>query len=76
MYILVLRKNKNIVFQKEYKNFEDLMKKFNSIDFEKEKLLYNIYKNMNVKEILKDYCINDKETKEIMTDLLDILKNL
>ena len=28
MYILVVRKNIEIVFQKEYKNFEDLMEKF------------------------------------------------
>lgn len=76
MYILVVRKNKEIVFQKEYKTFEDLMKKFDSFDFEKENLVYNIYKNMEVIEIVKEYCLFDKDAKEVMTDLLKVIKEL
>lgn len=55
MYILVVRKNKKIVFQKEYKSFNDLLKKFEEFDFKKEGLLYNIYKNMEINEILDDF---------------------
>ena len=76
MYILVVRKNKEVVFQKEYKTFEDLMKKFDSFNFNKDNLNYSIYKNMSIKEILKDYIINDKEAKETMKDILNIMKDL
>ena len=52
------------------------MKKFDSIDFDKENLVYNIYKNMEIKEIVKEYCYFDKAAKEIMIDLLNVIKEL
>lgn len=78
MYILkvIYKKDKSLNFQKEYKNFQDLMKKFNEIDFEKEKCLYNIYKSMNISEILHDYLGSNSDLETIKNELKDIIEDL
>ncbi len=76
MYILVVRRDKQVIYQKEFKTFEDLMKKFNEIDFAKEKCSYNIYKNMNITEILHEFLKNDDEIDKIKNELKDIINEL
>lgn len=75
MYILVVRKDKEVIFHKEYKNFEDLMNKFESFDFDKDKLTYNIYRSMRVSEIIHEFLGIDN-MEEVKNELKDLLKDL
>lgn len=76
MYILVVRKDKKVIFHKEYKNFEDLMEKFEKINFSKDNLTYNIYKNMLVSEIIHDFLGINDEIEKVKNELKDLLKEL
>ena len=67
MYILkvIHKKDKSLYFQKEYKTFEELYKKFKNIDFESDNYLYSIYKEMSIYQILKDSNLFDEFEKII-----------
>lgn len=76
MYILVIRKDKKVLFQKEFKNFDELMKKYSDFNFEKENLTYNIYRSMPVNEILREYLKDSDDLDIIKKELKDLLKDL
>lgn len=76
MYILVVRKDKKVIFHKEYKNFEDLMEKFEKVNFSKDNLTYNIYKNMPVSEIIHEFLGIDEDMKKVINELKELLKDL
>ena len=60
--------------KKEYTNFQDLMKKFESIDFESGKYLYSIYKNLSIKEVMDEYFGDDKALEKLIEELKELVK--
>lgn len=76
MYILVVRKDKKVIFQKEFKTFNEVMEKYNEFNFEKENLTYNIYKNMPVSDILHEYLRDSDDLDIIKNELKELLKQL
>lgn len=77
MYILKVREKDEIIFEKEFDNFEKLMKKFNNIDFDSGKYRYSIYKNMSLTDILKTYSeVNKDDLTEIFKELKEVMKDL
>lgn len=73
-YLLVVKtkKDNNIYFQKFYNDFNEMMKKWEKIDWESDKYMFNIYRAMSSIEIVnKKY---GKDIKDILNDLIEKLE--
>lgn len=73
MYILKVREKNKIVFEKEYKDFNSMLEKFESIDWDSGKYTYDMYEEMPVNKIIKEFTHGKAED---LNEIFDILKEV
>lgn len=76
MYILKLREKNKIIFEKEYKDFNSMMEKFNSIDWDSGKYLYTMYEEMPLNKIINTYTHESNDLSEALKVLKEVIKDL
>ena len=76
MYILKIRKKNKIVFEKEYKDFDSMVEKFNTIDWYSNEYLYTMYEEMPINKIIKKYLNNSNDLEEIFNVFKEVIDDL
>lgn len=76
MYIFKVKEKNKIVFEKEYKDFNSMLEKFNSIDWDSGKYLYSMYEEMPLNKILENYTRKSDDLSEALNVLKEVIKDL
>lgn len=73
MYILKIREKNKIIFEKEYKDFDAMVEKFESIDWDSGEYTYSMYEEMPVNKIIKNYTHGKADD---LNEIINILKEV